>query len=124
MNIKQRVLDFTDIISATYHSKQQVEHILELANSYIKDPEKDKRLLKCNCLSCYYSSRIGGAAMTTTNCSLCGTSMNFGSTCIDKVCLDCAKKFDICAHCGADIDLKIRRKDPIKKLTPRPKPIT
>lgn len=91
-------------------------HVVRLMEKYrrtIEDPERTKRLAQQECPICYYiDGRIGGAAMTSTECGRCGKPMTFGNTCVDAVCFVCALACGVCHHCGADMDGKMRRKLP------------
>jgi hypothetical protein len=96
-------------VRATERSKDAFAHILNRAKTLQEDAEKKKRLATGECVVCFYSSRIGGSAITESSCQNCKKEMIFGSTCIDKLCSECAGKENLCKYCGADIDLKIRR---------------
>ena len=76
----------------------------------VEDPEYKVRREKQECVVCYYLPRIGGAMITTAECPLCGVKIHSGSTNIDLLCANCAKVHRLCKHCGADIELKQRRK--------------
>lgn len=79
------------------------------------DPAKKARLEKQECVACFYSgSRIGGATVTTRQCGLCDESLLSGNTNVDVLCVGCARRAQLCRHCGADIDLKNRRKRDIE----------
>ena len=63
----------------------------EILNGYkrvIEDLDRKERLKKQECQVCYYGSRIGGAAMTTSECGVCGQEMLFGNTNTDILCID------------------------------------
>lgn len=93
-------------------AKEQIQHILQLAERIASDVEKEKRESMHLCLCCYYarSQRIGGAAITSKPCGVCEETMQFGSTATDAVCDSCAKEQGLCKQCGADIELAERRK--------------
>ena len=77
----------------------------------IEDPDKKNRLEKSECVLCYYYyGKIGGSVMTSTECGSCNKELSFGNTCVDVLCPECAKKYRVCRHCGADLELKSRRK--------------
>lgn len=84
--------------------------ILEEYKCVIDDPERTDRLEDQQCQVCYYGSRIGGAAITTTECGICGVEMTFGNTNVDILCERCAREKNVCKHCGADMEYKNRRK--------------
>jgi len=111
MDYQQKKLDLYKVQWQTDQVRRRVESTINLAGQYIDDPDRVARLKKQECLLCFYAdSRIGGAAMTSSNCAGCNKQMGFGSTCVDLLCAECAKKLKLCHHCGADIDLKGRRK--------------
>lgn len=62
------------------------------------------------CVMCFGESRIGGAALTARQCAHCDATLYSGNTNVDVLCVDCARRAQLCKHCGADIDLKNRRK--------------
>jgi hypothetical protein len=98
------ILTIDSVNAASYLGKKVIESAVRMA----EDKEKDKRLQKQECQSCFYGPRIGGRAMTTALCAICGELMTFSSTCKDKLCPTCAREHGLCKHCGADIDLKNR----------------
>lgn len=97
--------------SSTGHTVEYVKRTIERARLFSEDPDKTKRKALALCPYCFYlSSRIGGAAMTDRDCGLCGKEMTFGSTNTDILCVECGIEKNACKHCGADLDLKHRRK--------------
>jgi hypothetical protein len=98
-----------------YNNACQLErkaHYIQKALFLSTDPDKKKRHEVGLCPVHYYDhTNIGGAAITKCMCGLCGEEMVFSSTSVDKVCAECAKTKQLCKYCGADIDLKRRRKD-------------
>lgn len=101
-----------------YHWKWQTGRSREIFSDLIKraekaqnDSEKDVRLSKQLCISCHYIlGRIGGAAMTQQPCACCLEGQWYGSTVTDELCLDCAKKHNLCKRCGGDIDMRQGRR--------------
>jgi hypothetical protein len=111
MDYKQKQLDLYKVQWQTDKAKRRMESTIRLYNQYMTDPEQKQRLEKQECTVCFYAdSRIGGAAMTSSNCAGCNKPMGFGSTCVDLLCQDCACKLRLCKHCGADMEYKMRRK--------------
>ena len=98
--------DLEDVRHRTYMQKSRLESYRKL----LEDPEKTKRLDAQECVVCYYSGKIGGAAMTDSECGLCDKTMHFGSTNVDRLCIECSKTHDLCKHCGADMNYKNRNK--------------
>lgn len=73
------------------------------------DPSRESRLADQTCLRCAYHSRIGGAAITTQPCGLCGANQVFGSTATDLLCQPCAVANELCKHCAGDIEGRVDR---------------
>ena len=94
---------------ANYIAKESIRHTTE----YMADSQKEKRLQDGECKTCFYfrSGRIGGAAMTTSNCEVCNKEMSFGNTNVDRICPSCSKEHSLCVRCGGDILMRVRRKD-------------
>lgn len=86
---------------------------IKAALLFLGDPTKlDRVTKKSECKVCYYihNARIGGAAMTYRDCGICGSKELYGSTSTDVLCMKCAQEYKLCKHCGADRELKPRRK--------------
>ncbi|MHC4649001.1 MAG: hypothetical protein ACYTBJ_26400 [Planctomycetota bacterium] len=98
-----------NIYDDTARAKMYRDSAIERANLLQNDPEKKVRIDDNSCVVCFYGSRCGGAAITTSKCKECGKEMTFGSTCVDKYCDSCASRFLVCKQCGADIGLVNRR---------------
>lgn len=94
----------------TSYARRYVADVLDMAETLTKDPRKSDRLEKQECKTCFYSSRLGGAAITEQPCAGCGKHQSFPSTNTGVFCMDCASANDLCKHCGGDIKLRIRRK--------------
>ena len=111
--MKQRPIAMNkgNMIGATGRAKARVRSWMELADDVIKDTKKADRLKHHECKACFYSSRIGGAAMTTRPCMSCGSDEMYGSTATDVLCIACATKHELCRHCGGDLEMRTRRKD-------------
>lgn len=111
--MQQRAKPFTagDLIAATYRAKSRVDEILERACEIQHDERKEDRLKRHECRACFYSPRIGGAAMTSQPCSCCNKEVQYGSTATSMLCHGCAKEHNLCRHCGGDIEMRVRRKN-------------
>ena len=103
-------LDTAFIEYKTEMQKHEIEMVLKLADEFINDPLRKDRLNAQECKPCFYESRLAGNSATATKCACCEKKMYFGSTDVDILCIDCAKKLDLCKHCGGDIESKHRRK--------------
>lgn len=77
----------------------------------VNDPASSERKEAGQCRACFYVyGRQGGSVCTQAECAMCGKVMGFGNTCLDVLCLECAKANRLCRHCGADAENKNRRK--------------
>lgn len=106
MEMKRQQWNISQVIDATTRSRL----ILDAYKAVVFDEQHNERLKSQECQVCYYGSRVGGASITTTYCGICGKEMQFGNTCVDVLCEDCAKKYDLCKHCGGDMNFLNRRK--------------
>lgn len=98
---------------ATDFARGYVDATTRAALNYANDPEKRDRLADSQCIRCWYQeSRIGGAAITHSPCGICGKEMSFANTNTDTLCKECAMGAALCRHCGADVQLRPRRKYP------------
>lgn len=112
-NIDRATIEWTN--NGHRHLISSMRRRLKLCD---EDADKSKRLAQSLCKMCYYeSSRIGGATCTFAQCGLCDANLSSGNTCIDALCLECAKKTGLCAHCGADVEYKNRRKRVLPERT-------
>ncbi len=103
---KLRKLDMTDVLTASFNGREWLNRTIDAAN----DTSKQKRIDAQECQRCFYVGKMGGCAMTSSPCGLCEKDMMFGSTCVDRLCIECAVEHRLCKHCGGDIDMKQRRK--------------
>lgn len=111
MKARRKKCDNATIEFATYSAKSRIFKTIELANKYKIDPRKKERHDSQLCPVCFYNkSRIGGAAMTQIQCAECEEELSFSNTNVDVMCKNCAKQYNLCKHCGGDIDAKKRRK--------------
>lgn len=104
--------DLEDINFKTRMQKWRFKDTIKLAELYTTDPEKEQRLKELNCICCYrgYNITIAGQAFTNSNCANCNEEMTFSNTNVDKLCNKCAIQYDVCKHCGADMNYKERNK--------------
>lgn len=98
------------IINATLSAKEYADSLIEKAKMIAEDPDRKERLEACECPVCWKNGRIGGSVCTPVICATCDTVLYSGNTCVDAMCLQCAKKIGVCKRCCADLDLKQRRK--------------
>ena len=107
---KKAMITQRDISFDNLRKKERIKTILELADDLRSDPSKKERKEQNLCLICFYQSRgMHTNAFVTTDCKVCGKEMFFVNSDIDKIGLECAKKYQLCKHCGCDIEYKERR---------------
>lgn len=101
-----------EIKKQTYSANERAEIFLARAKAFQKDAEKDKRLKQSLCAVCFYlrGTIVAGAALTESNCQICGNATYFGSTHTDRLCLGCAEQHKLCKQCLSTINLKDKRK--------------
>lgn len=104
-------VDAYNISWDTERGRDRIAYFRKMLGKVDDDPEKAKRLAQAECPLCYYEkSRIGAAVCTQVQCAFCDKKLSSGNSCVDKMCLACAVKAGLCKHCGADVNLKNRRK--------------
>lgn len=106
-------IDLCSIENATCRANHYYLAALERAEKMRDDADQKSRHEASECVVCYVpygAGRMGGATSTSRPCAICATILNFGNTCIDMLCVDCARENQLCKHCGGDVDLKYRRK--------------
>lgn len=113
MNYPKATIDRVSIERNTYASGYYLEAVVDRADKMTQDLEAGKRKKESYCVMCYVpygAGRVGGAACTSRECGLCDTIIHSGNTNIDMLCQPCAVENRLCRHCGADVDLRNRRK--------------
>lgn len=110
MQQRPAIMSKNTMVGATERAKSRVAEWVRLAEDVINDTRRAERKTRHECKACFYSSRIGGAAMTTRPCMCCGADQLHGSTSTDVLCANCAKEHSLCKHCGGDLELRPRRK--------------
>jgi hypothetical protein len=106
MKYQRRPIEPGDILNANARRKGHIESVSRRLIEYYADEEKKQRRASGLCRYCYYfdTQRIGGSAITTTNCIGCNKEITFGSTCTDELCLECALEKKLCKHCNGKLD--------------------
>lgn len=110
MHKPPKKMDAVNMVRASEDAKRRVKGWIEQAEKANNDPGKTDRLKKQECIACYYSSRVGGQAITEQDCMCCGETQTYSSTATDVLCMDCARAHDLCKRCGGDIKMRSRRK--------------
>ena len=100
------MIDLVYVLNKT----QRVQAYVELCEEVFLDLRRDDRLAKQECKMCFYRTKIAGQAFTEWKCKACDRSGNNSDTAVPELCMECAEKYRLCRHCGADIDGKDRRK--------------
>lgn len=111
MHQRPLLMNKANMVAATEWAKRHVQHVLDRAREIAEDTRKEERLKRHECKACFYSSRIGGAAMTTRPCMCCGKELMHSSTATDVLCLDCARQHSLCKHCGGDLEMRAGRRN-------------
>lgn len=111
MHQRPLLMNKANMVAATERAKRHVQRQLDLAKEVAEDTRKEERLKAQLCKSCFYSARIGGAAMTTRPCMCCGDDEMYSSTATDVLCLDCARTHGLCKHCGGDLEMRVGRRN-------------
>ena len=110
MEQRPQVMNKGNMISATERAQQRVKAWIAHAAEVQADARKAGRLTSLECKACFYSGRIGGAAMVYRPCMCCGGRELYASTATDVLCAPCAIAGDLCKRCGGDRELRTRRK--------------
>jgi len=111
MQRRRAKVDRYNVEHRNFMHKDRINWMRSYVQKIDADTEKKVRLDDALCPVCHYEkSRIGGAACTSAQCAFCQTVLHCGNTNIDVMCKDCAKQAGLCRHCGADLNLKNRRK--------------
>lgn len=120
MKAYQGKIDDHSVLSQSHWSKSFADEQIAQSLQYLADEKKKEREKQGECKTCFYlrSSRIGGAAITTKPCDLCGEYKMYGSTNTDRLCLDCSVKNKICKRCGGDLHMRTRRAEKVPKQIP------
>jgi hypothetical protein len=106
----RKPLDAYNVIFQTSMSNSYVESLLKEAKNVELDTNRVERLKKCECRACHYRRRVAGQAFTAWSCGICGIEKLHHNTAVPRVCLDCAKKHSLCTRCGADLELRPKRR--------------
>lgn len=99
-----------DLVSIELQNNRHKDHIKSIRKNLEKFDSGFRDRNKCGYCSTFARSRIGGSAITTVQCALCDKELTFGNTATDILCDDCAAENNLCKQCGADQELKNRRK--------------
>jgi hypothetical protein len=122
MNIQKKNINRSTYEWETETNRDRIAKLRISLARYDDDADRAKRLEKCECKFCYYymTSRIGGAACSQRPCGLCKAMIYSGSTNVDVLCHACGKERGMCARCGGDLEMKVRRKVDFTPVTREP----
>lgn len=85
--------------------QMHLRSLKRMLERYKADSQKESRRKDFKCKYCtYINSGIGGSAITISKCKICGQDVFNGSTDTDIYCQECAKKYNLCSHCGGNLD--------------------
>jgi len=110
INADRKRIDRVAIEWETGYRVASVEHARRLVRVADYGDDATDRHVEQLCPVCYVNGRIGGSRSTSRPCGLCDHIITSGSTDVDALCPTCADANMLCKRCGADIDLKNRRK--------------
>jgi hypothetical protein len=98
--------DKCDLLNANCRRKEHVDSMRTKLTNYDEDNDRKTRRSNQLCRYCYYVNRerIGGSAITVTNCRNCDKEISFANTCTDEFCPECATYLKQCKHCGGRMD--------------------
>lgn len=103
---REKLFDLIDCQQATTMTRSYIEHCRKV----VDDADRLNRWKVQECQRCYYNGKVGGQMITHSKCKSCEKELQFPSTNVDRLCIECAREQQVCKHCGADMELKNRRK--------------
>jgi hypothetical protein len=99
-----------EIKHRTHFAKAFAARAEKAIDEWKRDARRTDRLAACECKTCFYlrSTRVGGTAVTTAPCRLCGELMQFATTVVTEICEKCSRENDACRMCMADVELRLQ----------------
>lgn len=76
----------------------------------VDDADRVERITQQKCKFCFYAGKMVLNAFDKKPCKICGTEIVSSHIPADSLCVECAIKHKLCRDCGADLELKSRRK--------------
>lgn len=101
MEQKPAYVDKVYITRRTSVSKSRAQDLILLAESLVKDVDREVRLEQHLCKSCYYFSRMSGQAFTRRPCGICNEVQTYSNTDTHDLCKPCAVENKLCKRCSA-----------------------
>ena len=119
MNGRRQTPTTTGIEFRNQQAKAAIRFWRSMVTKIDADEQRKERREKGVCPVCFYreGGRVGGARCTSAQCGFCDETLHSGSTAIDVLCQSCAVASGICRQCGADMELKNRRKRELPQPT-------
>lgn len=105
-----KIIDRVTIERATGDAVYRCESMERTAEKMKKDPDKNKRMEKQQCVVCFYITRVHLNAFYQSKCGICDSKILSSNSDVGVLCKTCAVENELCLTCGADIDLKRKRK--------------
>ena len=108
-------VDQKHIDRQNFYAKQEASKLIESVSNFQTDLHKENRKKLQQCKRCFYlrNGTIACQAFCDQDCGICSKTMSFSSSDTNIVCDSCAASHNLCAKCGADMDLKPLK--PLKK---------
>ena len=105
------MIDKNYITRTTANKLEYAEFTRERLKNFDIDPKKEDRLKAQECKYCYYMrSGVATQAFVQWTCGICNTEQQWSNGDYPRICKECAIKHNLCMHCGADIDLRVKRR--------------
>ena len=104
MKTEIEILDFAK--EQEHRHTSIVNRYLKNINAYTEDKGQVERRKHFICKYCSYMNKdvVCQNAFVKTLCNSCNTELIFANSDIDLYCETCAKKYNICKHCGSIMD--------------------
>ena len=104
MKTEKEIFEFAD--EQEKRHKSIISKFKKYMNDYSEDKKKIERRKHCLCKHCSYMNKyvVVQNAFVKTLCECCNTELIFANSDIDLYCEECAKKHNICKHCGSTMD--------------------
>lgn len=117
MGADRKNIDLYNVQFRTTQNAIYVRETIKLAKVLELDTDRVARLKALRCKMCFYvKSGICGQAFTERQCGLCDEMLLSGNTNVNVLCYSCGKDNGLCVECGADVELRERRrKHPVRK---------
>lgn len=103
--------DIERVREATRRSSFHVQSVVKRAIKAGGDTQKSARLSRLQCPACFYlRNPVSGNSFAPYVCEGCGQEHQHHNTAVPRLCRECASTFGACRSCGADLELRDRKK--------------